>query len=242
MANALYLRRLFEQGLRTEVVFIEWHPGFTAAPAANGLILENGWLFDNRILPHEFPILHAWGNPRTPPYSSPALWHLNSVNQFRLELVNHFFPSLQVVPRVVVRNEEERIRGFCKGFPYDPAKYTLQFESSQRSYRPIYDQYRVGGPGWNALLDMIAVTRMNGAVPIVVLSAECVDVQALYGPEGNASIRAAFENLDCLKINGRDWVVKEQTADGHHLTEEGAKIYTEKLAQAWRALPPLKGH
>jgi hypothetical protein len=231
MTCALYLRRLYNEGLQADLVFIEWHPGFTAKPT-DGRSLEDHWLFDNRLHPDEYDHLTRWGNPRQmPPANTP--WNFwRAVSRYRVEFVHRYLPTFEVVQNVSTTADVEFPRGYYAGLPHVPENYDAGIRATQRTYGSVFGNYHYGGPGVEALRDMVQLVKSHGGTPVVVVTAEASEVQALYGPRANAELEEAFaKDWGCRVVNARDWLQREHTVDGHHATAEGSRVFTRRLAE-----------
>jgi hypothetical protein len=234
ITSALYLRRLLEKGVRPDLVFIEIHPGFITPRSPP---FEAQWLHVYRLRPDEVDIVRGfgWDIPSSPHHGPRG--YLTAAHSYRFSLLNRYWPTMLPCPfglTIGVRSDD---CGYVKGLDVKPMHKRSVMRRSFEQYAPVLADYHVGGPGCVALRDTLDQCRKHGIRAALVLMPESSDFRVWYGA-GYPTI-AEFANRlgsECAVplYDAREWVPDDGFSDGHHLTELGATIFTEKLAEACR--------
>jgi hypothetical protein len=94
-----------------------------------------------------------------------------------------------------------------------------------------------------ALREVFAICRRENIRAVVALVPEGSEFRSWYGPTANATterlIDIAHEGVDGRVIDARDWLPDDSFADGHHMLDSAAPIYTARLVNEL-IVPALK--
>jgi len=230
ITSALYFRRLLEKGVRPDFVFIEIHPGFITPRSPP---FESQWLHVYRLRPEELAIVRdfGWDIPPSPHHGPKG--YLTAAHAYRFSLLNRYWPVMLPCPfglTIGVRSDEF---GYVKGLDVKPIHKKSVTRRSFEQYAPVLTDYHVGGPGCAALRDTLTQCREHGIRAALVLMPESSEFRGWYGT-GYPAILAFANQLGAeftvSVVDAREWVPDDGFSDGHHLTERGATIFTEKLA------------
>lgn len=230
ITSALYLRRLLDKGVRPDFVFIEIHPGFITPRSPP---FESQWLHVYRLRPDEVDLVRGFGWDIPPsPHHGPK-GYLTAAHAYRFSLLNRYWPTMLPCPFGLTIGARSDELGYVKGIDVKPEHKKSVMRRSFQQYAPVLTDYHVGGPGCAALRDTLTQCRDHGIRAALVLMPESSEFRGWYG-SGYPSIRTFADQLGTeftvRVIDAREWVPDDGFADGHHLTERGATIFTEQLA------------
>lgn len=231
MTSALYLRRLLDAGVSPEFVTVEIHPGFTSDLSPP---YESRWLHLYRLRPNEVDRLRSFGwAVESPPQHGWRGWAAASF-AYRYAILNRYFPKMMPCPYGLFVGAKMDANGFVTGHDVPAHQKADALRRARDEYAPTFVDYRPGGPGVEAVRDMLGVCRDRGIRAAVVLMPEASAYRGWYGADGYRRIGEWVESLKrkygVEVADARVWVPDAHFADGHHLTAEGAKIYSTRLA------------
>lgn len=233
VANALYLRRLFADGVSVDAALIELHPAMLADMNPP---FESRWLHDYRLRRHEVDTLRGFGWPiDTPPQFRPA-GPLQTAYTFRYAALNAAAPSLLPCPFGLGLLDRTDSRGHVPGIEITPEKRAEYLAQAYAEYFTAFADYRPGGPAVPAVRDMLTQLKARGVRTSLVLSPESSEFHSWYGL-GKQEVIAAFaaelaREFDVPLIDAREWLPDAEFADGHHATPAGARTFTDRLRGA----------
>lgn len=236
MTSALYLRRLLDEGVKPDGLFVELHPGFLTPHQPP---FEGQWLHSYRLRPEEIGHLNrfGWAVP-VPPQHRWTSW-LTAATDYRFALLNCYFPVMLPCPYGLTVGSKNDEFGYVAGIELPAADRPKALMRAHEQYAPIFADYDVGGPGCAAVRDILTLCRENGIKASVVLMPEADAFRVWYGKTGNEAIgRFALsigEEFGIPAIDARDWVPDDGFSDGHHMTAAGGATFTERLAEVSRA-------
>lgn len=230
MTCALYLRRMLEAGAKPDYVLVEIHPGFLTPLDPP---YESRWLHGYRINPEELEMLHGFGwNAPTPSHHGWKGWMASS-RAFRYALLNRYAPAMLPCPYGLTIGAKVAPDGYVRGMEVKATDKPRALERTHAEYAPTFPDYRTGGPGVEALRDILTRCRDNGIRAAVVLMPESSEYRSWYGPDGLQRVSELAATLSrefgVPAVDAREWVPDNGFADGHHLTARGAWIYTQRL-------------
>jgi hypothetical protein len=108
-------------------------------------------------------------------------------------------------------------------------------DRSAAAVRPFMVGFRVGGPCWVALCDTILLARGHNIPVTLILPPEARTYRATYPSEMAAELydRLAWAcKLPGVElVDAWSWAPDELFLDGHHLTREGARTFSERLSR-----------
>ena len=227
MTSNLYLRRLFDAGLRADVVLIEVHPCFTGM-----LPFESCWLHEYRLRDGEAATLARFGHTVNEPAHLGWRGYFTASYSYRMPFLNRY--AVRWLPSPYgLATEGGDAHGFTRGHTVSGPQRAKYLAMAREQYEPVFHDYRGGGPGQEAVRDTIRLCRAHGVRPIVLVSAESSEFRAWYGA-GNVAIAEFVRSFDCEVIDAREWLADDDFADGHHPTPAGAERFTDQLAARLR--------
>ena len=234
MTMALYLRRLLDDGARPDCVLVELHPCFVAPLEPP---FESRWLHPYRLRPGEPEVLRSFGwDVPTPPHHGPQGF-VAAASAFRFALLNRYAPVLLPCPYGLTVGARSDRLGYVRGLDMKPAEKPRALERSYEQYAAVLAAYHVGGPGCEAVRDVLTQCAAHDIRAAVVLMPESSEFRGWYGPAGFAEVTAFAQKLSgeygVAVYDAREWVVDGGFADGHHLIPAGADVFTDRLADEW---------
>jgi hypothetical protein len=106
---------------------------------------------------------------------------------------------------------------------------------TRAAYTATFADYRLGGPGCQALRELLADCHSIGVPVVLVHMPEGPAFRSWY-PETTheqalAWMHAAAKEYGAAVVDAREWLPEEDFADSHHLLETGAAHFTERLGR-----------
>ena len=232
MTSALYFRRVLAEGPPPDVLFVELHPGFLTPMDPP---FESRWLQPYRLTPDEAALLRGFGwNVPDPPYHGWPGW-VSAGHAFRFALLNRYAPVMLPTPFGMTVGANADRFGYAAGIDLLPAERPRALERSWEQYRPVFDGYRVVGPGPAAVRDVLARAAAHGVRAAILVLPESSTFRGWYGQAGNAAFARFARDLSAEfsvpTFDAREWVPDDGFADGHHLTAAGGAAFTDRLAK-----------
>jgi hypothetical protein len=100
-------------------------------------------------------------------------------------------------------------------------------------YAPGLGRLRVGTGPRRALCDLLARCRRERIAVVLVLLPESTEFRSWYAPGAMTEVREALHQLrdayGTSLIDASGWLADADFRDGHHVREEGARVFTERL-------------
>ncbi len=226
----LYLRRLLAAGHRPQTILLELHPGFLHPGEPP---FEARWLHPYRLRGDEPDRLRSFGWTLPDPPQHGWRGHLAATSVWRMGLLNEAAPVWLPCPFGLTPTGRGDARGWVPGIDLPPAERATALRRTFTHYADVLTRYDVGGPGCEAVRDTLALCRAHGIRGAVLLAPESSEHRGWYGEAGSAKITAFAASLGVPVIDARDWLPDALIADGHHLTPDGARAFTGRLAAEW---------
>jgi hypothetical protein len=230
VATALYLRRLFEEGVWFDVALVELHP---AMLSDRNPPFEANWLYEYRLRRHEPDTLREYGWRIHKPTQFRVHGPLESTCTFRIPLLNAYVPGLLPCRFGMTLTNRTDARGHVPGVPVPPAERWKHLANAYVEYHPVFENYRPGGPAAAAVKDVLTQLQQRGIRPVLLLTPESSEFRLWYGPGAQKEIIAFVTGLakefGVPLIDTREWIPDAEFADGHHCTPAGAMRFTERL-------------
>jgi len=107
-------------------------------------------------------------------------------------------------------------------------RHTAQAE---REYGATLARLQIGGPALLALEEATERARAAGVKVRWILMPESHQFQSWYQEAALEPLRQAALRSDCLLIDSRNWLPEIDLPDGHHVTVQGARIWTATWVQ-----------
>jgi hypothetical protein len=229
VANALYLRRLLNDGVRPDAFVIEVHPALLASQSGPA---EVHWFPVIRLRPEEMPIVRRLGFPVAQPAAHGWRGWLLPWYEYRFPLVDRYATQFSVL-RFPMGRQQADGHGFVRCREPDPAERGKLLELTRDQYAGCFNGYQPGGCGVAAVRDALETSRAAGVRAALVLTPESSEFRAWYPEPGRSQIGPILTGLarefDCPLFDGRQWLADELIGDGHHLTGRGADAFTQRL-------------
>jgi hypothetical protein len=104
---------------------------------------------------------------------------------------------------------------------------------AHKQYDPFCGEFRLAEKAFERLLGTIRRARANGATVVAVVMPEGNEFRCLYSPSALAGVSALLDRLrneaGVDVVDARDWLPDEAFFDQHHLTPEGAAIFSARF-------------
>ncbi len=232
IANALYMHRLYQTGLRCDLVMIELHAGMLAELPEP---FEARWLQPHRLSESEVQRLrgYGWAIP-TPEQHKPFAW-LKTLHTYRYNLLDSFAPALLPCPfgmGLLLRSDN---RGHVPGIVV-PAQDELKYLAQARvEYNDAFQASSIGGAALHAIYDMIHTVKQHGGKPLLIVMPESDEFRNWYHPQLQQVVSEQFcalaEHHQVPLIDASTWLSREDFADGHHAVPLGTAKFTQRFQQ-----------
>jgi hypothetical protein len=122
-----------------------------------------------------------------------------------------------------------------------PEKARRVLNRARREYTPLLRDFKLGGRSCTVLEEILSICRREGIHSYLVAMPEGSQFRQWYPPRTWPQIHSYLRELSrrygCAVINARQWIADEDFNDSHHLRPEGARRFTERLAD--ELLPQL---
>jgi hypothetical protein len=228
------LRRLLGLGLHPDLLLVE-----VLAPLLAGqmgqhelyrLPLNRAWL-------DELNILERYGRSREE--MDAAWWHDWPIPWYshRYAIVSRFFPACLPYQRrmdwAFVADES----GWAPAPVNRPSaeRHQQAIENARNEYAPYFNGFRVGGPGPQALRELLDLCQQEQIRVALVLMPEGSEFRALYSPVAWEQIATFLDEIGrdyaVQVVNAREWIADDDFSDSHHLLLHGAVVFTERLGR-----------
>jgi hypothetical protein len=233
LTSALYLRRLFAEGVRPDAVVIEVHPAFLAAQTPEPP--EARWLAPIRLRPEEVPLARRLGLPATESSAHGWRGRLLPWYEYRAPMIDRYAPPLSAQPFPLGPGRLGNASGFLRGPGASPRARAELLAATHKQYADFFPGYAPGGYGLAALRDSLETCRAARTPAALVLTPESSGFRGWYPEPGRSRIAPLLNELasefGCVLFDTRDWLTDELVPDGHHLTGPGADAFTARLTR-----------
>lgn len=238
---AVYLRRLFADGVKPDAVVIEILPPLLAARADPP---EARWLPAIRLRPDELPVVRGYGFPASPPTAHGCRGWLLPWHEYRMPLVDRYAGPLSLLPFPMGARQRNDEYGFERWREVTPTERAKMLERTRRQYAEYLTDYAPGGCGGAAVRDALEVCRTANVRAALLLAPESSEFRGWYPEPGRSRVAPLLTELanevgGAALFDARDWLADELLGDGHHLTGTGADAFTARLTRD--ALAPWLG-
>jgi hypothetical protein len=113
------------------------------------------------------------------------------------------------------------------------AQQQVQFAQEHALYQGYLDQFVLGGPGVEALRELLARCRSDGVAAALVLMPEGPAFRSWYPPQTLEQIQTFLGGLQhdfgVPVVDARTWLMEEDFRDSHHMWKSGAARFTRRL-------------
>jgi len=162
----------------------------------------------------------------------------------RCMLTNIVYPKL--LP-FAYRLDEEWNVDECGGLtplkaptPEERRRFT---QMAREAYEPFLTGFRLGGPGCDALCELMASCRKEGVPAALVFMPEAPSFRSWYSPETLRDVRQFVTQLGrenaAPVIDAREWMTEDDFRDSNHLLKGAANEFTDRLGREY-ILPLLR--
>jgi hypothetical protein len=232
----LCLRRLLAEGLRPDVVLIEFGPYFLHRP--NNLVNDGEFIPPGRTERADLAVLDRYrpkpGTLRSDLRERDVLpwWgYRNNLQQWldpetvpKAKRTDHLWRHTdrwgwEVLPEMVAA----------------PSSFYLH-PGPTRFLREFWQKLTAAGPDPQmaaAYCELADLCAREGIRPVVVISPECSFFRASYDPDGAKRLAALVERLRSVLgvviVDARDWLADPEFVEGLHATPAGAHTFTTRL-------------
>ena len=242
VTNAVYVRRLMQDGVKPDFALIEVHPVFLAGQRPDPP--EARWLLPFRLRPDELPVVRAMGFPVETPATHGPRGLIAPFFEYRFLILDRYAPFLLMSNSRLNGGHETDDRGFARL----QDSVTLRAKAhltglAHAQYADYLPGFRPNGVGVTAVRDMLDRCRAAGWNSALMLMPESSAWLKWYDPRGLSELddvmAALGREYGVPVFDARTWVPDELSVDGHHLTGPGADCLTGRLSR--EALAPWIG-
>ncbi len=242
LIDLINLRRLFDLGIRPDLLVMEVLPPFLAGqPTVRGAELQ--WISATQLTHAELDLLESYGNPVG--QIREAWWEAVPVPWFS----RRFAILSWLVPNWLPMSSRQDWFREVDDSGWVPSKIHVTNPDQVRDgIRRAHEQYiqslvgfQLGGPSCQALREILEECRQRRIQTALLLMPEGSDFRSWYPAPTWAEIegflRALSHEYAAPLINARTWMPDEAFCDSHHMLDEGASAFTRRLGAS--ALAPL---
>jgi hypothetical protein len=234
-SQLLTLKRLLADGIRPSLLLVEVLAPLLAGQDA--LPAEARWLAADRLRLPDLKVLEEQGFPVS--QLRKDWWHscLNPWYAHRFAIVSRLAPAW--LPWNFQQDWGDGLddSGWKEPIDPDPTPEGRRHavEVARRQYTDLLRGFRLGGPTCRAQRELLDICRREHIPVALVLMPEGSEFRSWYPPrawdEIDAFLDALMEEYGTPVINAREWLADEFFVDSHHLTLEGAAIFTQRMGQ-----------
>jgi hypothetical protein len=236
-SQLLYLRRLLDRGARPDLAVIEVTPMVYDAPDCPADVsLFPGARLERRevsLVERYAPDRELW----------PDWWLANLVPAYGHRLAILCCRAQCLVPhedRLLVWQEMDA-SGWLPQEPYEPERHRCALEALRARSGPRLAEYAAGEPPLRALSELLDLLQKERVPALLLLMPEGPVLRSLYAPGSDAALIDRVAELGRRHhfpfVRAREWLGEDLFVDSHHATQEGARVFTERLGR--EALVPL---
>lgn len=233
--QALSLRRMLDDGVRPDAVFVEIVPMFLAGQPSAGKETDRFPVprFRHAELDDLDRYADTGGQIRRDWWASwPTSWHSH-----RFEILSEVLPSW--VPLSLRQNwsagNDPHGWGTVVDIRRTEEMHRQAVESQRKTYFGYFHEFQLGGPACMALRDTLQMCRDHRIPAALYLMPEAAEFRSWYPPamtdEINRFVRDIATEFGVLVIDARTWIEDQEFSDGHHLLATGAAQFTQRLAR-----------
>jgi hypothetical protein len=234
LTELLCLRRLLAQGVRPDHLLLEVLPPVFAGQAS---IAEVTMLDVQRMWWDDLPVIERHVHPQENLRATWCEGWALPAQSHRYAIMSHVAPALLA--------QEARLDWFNKADasgwvpPVDPTRTPerrrFATDRTQREYGHYLDGFQLGGPSVSAMRELLDLCRREGIPVTLVLMPESTEFRSWYTPQCWAQVEKYLADIQTEYgipvVNARQWVADDEFSDGHHLYEDGAECFSERLGR-----------
>jgi hypothetical protein len=219
----LYLQRLFEHGLKSDIVLQEIHPGFLTDPP-----LELRWLHPHRLRAGEERCLSELGVTLAADHLGWQQWAAASYH-YRGAVQNAYLHRWLLSPYGLFPGHDADGHGWSPGPDKHADPHMERLAAGQ--YADVFRDYsqHFGGPATRALRANVELCQRQGVKLVFWFAPESSRFRQHYGT-GEALPEEFAATLGVRVIASRRWLTDDEFSDGHHPNAAGAARLTKLLA------------
>jgi hypothetical protein len=240
ITELLYLKRMFQEGLRPDLLLIEVMP--TCLVECDRGPAEASWLDPSRLNRHELLFLERYGISTGKMRRERTLGKVLPWYYHRFAIMSCLVPKYLPMKDRMDFSGGTDAAGFapCLLEPRSPEERQQYLERMRVQFGCCFVNFHFSAAACRALDDALVVCRQRDIPAILVLMPEGNEYQKLYEGATRAQIDRFLQAL-CQAhgvplLDARSWVEDDDFSDGHHLLPRGALVFTERLG---RSLPGL---
>ena len=240
--QVMALRRWLHDGIRPDAVVLEYWPAFMRE---DGPYLEELRIDKHRLLKQDIPFIRDYFGAHESTEVTMRQIRRKPWYEHRLRIVSQIVPGWLTYDRRLDGGWHKLDGwGWLPGYDEDPpeAERTLRLKLSTGYYEPLFRDFCISPIADRATRELIETCQSRGIPVSLLWLPESTEFRSWYTPAAKrigdeylAKIRAEY---GVPLIDARDWVPDPQIADGFHMTQNGAAIFSEKIGPAIAATYP----
>jgi hypothetical protein len=236
------LKRLLNDGVRPDWVFVEYWPAFYDQDAERA---EETRIDVNRLTLRDFSVLDPYC--RQPDGLRRRWWEaqLAPIHSHRFLLVSRYAPAwLPWMSRLDGNWAELDAYGWLPWVSAtDASKPGDRLRRAREYYEPLLKLLKPSALSDRALRELAATCQQHGIRLALLYMPESLAFADLYPPavrtQTDSYIRGIAQELGVPLCDARSWVADEEFIDGFHLLPAGAKTFSERFGR--EVIEPLLG-
>ncbi|QEL13302.1 DUF1574 family protein [Limnoglobus roseus] len=239
MMQVMTLRRMLNDGVKPDAVVLEFWPPFLRE---DGPFAEEARIDKHRLLPQDVPFAREYYDDA--PLAEATMKHVRKSPWYehRLRVVSQVVPGWLTYDRRLDSPWHKLDDwGWLPGFEDDPppAERTARHQAAGQYYGELFNHFRIHEKAERATREMLTTCRERGIPVTFAWLPESSEFRAWYPPDvlatGEEFLAKMCREFDVPWIDARQWVTDPHIADGFHLTQPGAAIFSQRFGEELRA-------
>jgi hypothetical protein len=239
----MVLRRLYADGLRPDVVLLEYWPPYLHS---QGMWAEPDRIAPDRLYPIDRQIVRDYFPDPAKVEQQMRQYRWNPVYAARHRLLVQLLPKwLPPGKRMDWTWDTVDGWGWKPGFDYPPGmtpERAALLATCRDIYRPLFTGFKLSPDADRAIREAVALARSHGSRVGFVFLPEASEFRGWYPPRVERLAREHLANLSrelaVPVIDARLWVDDGLFVDGFHLSRIGATEFTRKFGPAVAEVRP----
>jgi len=231
VTQLLYLRRMFANGIRPDLVLFEIMPPLLAGQV--DVPIEQHFFAPERLRPGEAEFVIAHSYPATKFAEGERLATRFPIYGMRLPIRGRFLPSWSPWNMRCDSSRNSDETGWMRPV-FDPVtdeQYKRGVAWARQEYADLLLTLQLDGPACAAVNESIRACRAAGTPIALVLMPEGADFRAMYTRRALAELDDFMRQQDCAQIDARMWLTDDDFSDSHHMVSSGAREFTHRLGE-----------
>lgn len=225
-----YLKRLLQDGIRPDLVLLEVHPALLSNQL--GEPIEKRGLYVEQLRESEVESIQQFGYLGK--HAKSDWWEANlcPTHGARFALLGRVLPNWLPTSTRFDWGRRTDSWGWNACYWVDPSPQLRQsaVEAARKEYELLLQELRFETAPVDALQQILALLKQHQIPVDLVLMPEGPTFRSWYPQAVQQRLDEFLRSLDTPVIDARTWVPEEEFLDSHHLLQNGARRFSQRLA------------